>query len=403
MRCGPGEFLLEMQAQATLGTNMRHATTRHMRRVLQLTLSLLLVAELSGCGGASAFSGDSGSSSSGSSSSSSSSSSSASSSSSSSGSFSSSSSSSGADARADFLYEVSGLNSGASVTLLLNGGYPQVVTQNTPSGVEEFFMSGSPAAVLALPITGTYAITVETQPSGQTCAVANGSGTVAFDNPVAMVTCTASSGAGMASVARQELAVPSSGDGMSALRPRPRQAASSWSGSTGDLWLFGGQSADSAGAARLLGDFWKYDSNAREWLQLSGLARAGSSPSDNDTFSIPSARSYAASWIDAAGTLWLFGGQGLGAGGTSALLNDLWAFNSSAGTWTQAIQSRGPTPSARMAASFWVDPSGMLWLFGGYGMDATGAASQLDDLWRYSPQSKSWQQESSSVSAAASN
>jgi hypothetical protein len=381
---------------------MRHATTRHFPQALALSISLLVVAALPGCGGASAFSDESGSSSSGSSSSSSSASSSSSSSSSSSGSSSSSSSSSGADARADFLYVVSGLNSGASVTLLLNGAYPQVVTQNTPSGVEEFFMSGSPAAILALPITGSYAITVGTQPTGQTCTVANGSGTVAFDNPVANVTCTASSGSG-AAIARLDLASVSGGDGMSAVRPQARQGAASWSDSAGDLWLFGGQAADSNGAARLLGDFWKYDSNAREWLQIPQLARAGASLSGSGTTAYPSARSYAASWIDAAGTLWIFGGQGATADGTPALLNDLWAFSSSIGAWAQALGSSGPVPGARMAASFWVDPSGVLWLFGGYGVDATGVASQLDDLWRYSPLSKRWQQVGSSVSAAPFN
>jgi 6-phosphogluconolactonase len=62
---------------------------------------------------------------------------------------------------------VSGLASGESLTLQDNGGDDLVVTAN-----------GSFTFSTALDTGASYAVTVLTQPKGQTCTVANGSGTV---------------------------------------------------------------------------------------------------------------------------------------------------------------------------------------------------------------------------------
>ena len=35
--------------------------------------------------------------------------------------------------------------------------------------------------------------------------------------------------------------------------------------------------------------------------------------------------------------------------------------------------------------STWIDSSGNLWLFGGYGYDSTGQLGYLNDLWQYDP------------------
>ena len=74
---------------------------------------------------------------------------------------------------------VAGLVSGASVTLQDNGG------NNTPVSVNSSFSFSTPLA------TGAhYAVTVSTQPTGEVCAVANGSGTVGTANISVAVTCT---------------------------------------------------------------------------------------------------------------------------------------------------------------------------------------------------------------------
>jgi N-acetylneuraminic acid mutarotase len=135
----------------------------------------------------------------------------------------------------------------------------------------------------------------------------------------------------------------------------------------------------------MYGDLWKYQSSNRAWIRVTGLAA-------------PSGRSYAATWMDAAGTLWLFGGRAVLAGGASVLLDDLWRFEPPSGVWTRITGASQPGPSARMSAASWLDSSGNLWLFGGYGEMAAGGPSQLNDLWRYSPAANSWEQQSVSTS-----
>ncbi|HLW84627.1 MAG TPA: hypothetical protein VKR60_05380 [Candidatus Sulfotelmatobacter sp.] len=66
---------------------------------------------------------------------------------------------------------VSGLNSGTSVTLLDNGGDALTVTANGTFVFKTKIASGA-----------TYSVTVGTEPTGESCAVTNGSGTVGSSN-----------------------------------------------------------------------------------------------------------------------------------------------------------------------------------------------------------------------------
>ncbi|MGA3083024.1 MAG: kelch repeat-containing protein, partial [Terracidiphilus sp.] len=47
-------------------------------------------------------------------------------------------------------------------------------------------------------------------------------------------------------------------------------------------------------------------------------------------------------------------------------------------------------PGGRGAAAVWTDHSGNTWLFGGYGFDANGAVSYLNDLWELTPSTNEW-------------
>lgn len=121
---------------------------------------------------------------------------------------------------------------------------------------------------------------------------------------------------------------------------------------------------------------------------------------------IPGARRSSVQWRDANGKLWLFGGAGIPASGNGTFLNDLWRYDPLTNQWafmkgdsigdqsgkygTLGVSSSTNLPGGRYEAVSWVDTSGMLWMFGGYGMDANGQLGDLNDLWRFNPTSNQW-------------
>jgi len=193
--------------------------------------------------------------------------------------------------------------------------------------------------------------------------------------------------------------------------PASRQFATSWTDSSGVLWLFGGNGKDSTGATGELNDLWKYDPTTGYWTWMKGsktrdasgsYGTLGVAASPNN----PGARTDAVSWVDSSGNLWLFGGRGADSAGTSGNLNDLWKFNPSTARWawmkgSSLVDQSGTygilgtaaaanTPGARASAVSWVDGAGNLWLFGGYGRDSAGNVGNLNDLWKYYPSSGKW-------------
>jgi N-acetylneuraminic acid mutarotase len=114
---------------------------------------------------------------------------------------------------------------------------------------------------------------------------------------------------------------------------------------------------------------------------------------------VPGARDYLVSWTDKNGGLWLFGGAGLDSTGANGSLNDLWEFDGSSWTWvsgsnvaeqagiygTKGTASSSNFPGGRLGFVSWTDKTNNLWLFGGDGLDASGARSFLNDLWRLTP------------------
>jgi hypothetical protein len=120
--------------------------------------------------------------------------------------------------------------------------------------------------------------------------------------------------------------------------PGARTGASTWVDHSGNLLLFGGiglgQNQDVAPGA--YNDLWSYSPSSGQWTWISG-ADTGSATTVSPTYgtlgvaalgNTPGSSDSAASWIDASGNLWLFGG-GLVSGTliTSNSLNDLWEFN----------------------------------------------------------------------------
>jgi hypothetical protein len=322
-------------------------------------------------------------------------------------------------------FTVSGLDTGASLVVLLNGTYGRVITKNlSPPQGWYLFAPGVPASFTGLPLGNTYSISVGTQPAGDTCTVTNGSGTlVAYTAPPpAVITCTLVANASGSSTVIHASAVPSISRAVIQQAPPARQGAASFTDSSGNLWLFGGAGEDATGTAGHFNDLWKFSPDAGGWSRAAGsdsLDSAGhygtrgvSSPTN-----VPSARVHATSWTDLTGDLWLFGGQGSDAAGTLGTRSDLWKYSLSTRQWTwvsgsaianspglYGVQNAPATanrPGARSNAASWIDSAGTLWLFGGFGIDSTGAAGILNDLWQFTPSTGTWTWVSGSIMAAA--
>lgn len=202
--------------------------------------------------------------------------------------------------------------------------------------------------------------------------------------------------------------------------PGARHGAVSWYDGTNKLlWLFGGNGLDSVPALGALNDLWKFNLlGTQQWTWISGASTIdaigvygsyGSAAATN----VPGARRYAVSWFDpTTGNLWLYGGDGYDSVNNRGYLNDLWTFNPTLGTlgqWTwyngsAAVYATGNygtldipagtnVAGARGSAVVWFVPANTipltttptLWLFGGWGVDATGTRGWLNDLWEFQP------------------
>ena len=194
--------------------------------------------------------------------------------------------------------------------------------------------------------------------------------------------------------------------------PGGRASAASWTDASGNFWLFGGIAAPSRTGDKpfnYFNDLWEYSQGHWSWMGGSNQSdQAGQYgvqgvPAPANT---PGARSGTASWTDASGTFWLFGGVGLDRNGVNSPLNDVWEYKAGQWTWvsgsdvgaphplgvygTRGIAAAGNVPGARSGAVAWTDPSGTLWLFGGNGYDSVGTLGYLNDLWAYSQGQWTW-------------
>ena len=290
---------------------------------------------------------------------------------------------------------VSGLESGMSAHFSVNGntGSLGVISANGNTPV--------PGNVTQLTVGSTYSFAITAQPQNEMCAATNASGTIASTIPPNItITCSASSSASM--IAASQIS-PGMKSTPAHPTPQARQGAASWSDPSGRLWMFGGNGYNPEGASVTFGDLWRLSPESNGWSLM---------PASGST---PAARAYATSWADANGDLWLFGGQGRDTNGTAYVLDDLWKFSVSTGQWTRVggsarknmpgvyglagVAAADNHPGGRSSAVTWVDSAGTLWLFGGYGVDSTGALGTLNDLWQFTPSTGLWTWASGSVTA----
>lgn len=300
---------------------------------------------------------------------------------------------------------LSGLGSGLSVTLLNNGS--DALTRNA---------NGAFTFATALASGTAYAVTVGTQPTGQTCTVSNGSGTITSAN-VTSVTVVCATPPAWAWQGGSKLVAPAGiygtkGVPSAANAPGGRNWQASWVDTQGQFWIFGGQGYDSFHSASALNDLWRYDRLTREWTWMSGsdtinaigfYGTKGVAAASN----VPGAREFMATWVDDDGDFWLFGGFGFDGYGNLGYLNDLWRYQPSRNLWTWmggsnltdsggvygtlGVESATNQPGARWGAVALQFHAGKVWMFGGYGVDSNGLQlGYLNDLWTYNPANGRW-------------
>jgi N-acetylneuraminic acid mutarotase len=152
--------------------------------------------------------------------------------------------------------------------------------------------------------------------------------------------------------------------------PAARSAhAAAYDGMNNMVILFGGW--DKANVA--FSDTWAFDSNLDTWTKISPTGK------------LPAARAQHQMVYDlGTGKVIMFGGISK-ANGTQ--FNDTWAYDPTAKTWTDKKPS-GTVPSARSSFSMvYDDANQVVILFGGYSK-ATGA--DLNDTWAYDPAANTW-------------
>lgn len=189
--------------------------------------------------------------------------------------------------------------------------------------------------------------------------------------------------------------------------PDGRIGSTSWTDSSGNLWMFGGVNA----TAHRFNDLWKYNPNTNQWTWISGesttdIAGIYGTKGQSESINQPGSRYDAISWVDNNGTFWIFGGFGNSASNVG-LLNDLWSYNPNTNQWTWVngsnqtgqsgnygnigVSSDSNTPGARNHRTpfAWADKNGNLWMFGGVGY-TNNKIGVLNDLWMYNPSTNQW-------------
>lgn len=192
--------------------------------------------------------------------------------------------------------------------------------------------------------------------------------------------------------------------------PGGRADAVTWVDASGMFWLFGGLGFGASGAQNSLNDLWRYNPSTNQWTWMKGsnstnqtgtYGTQGTAATANN----PGGRYACASYLDASGNFWVFGGLGYGAS-TFGRLSDLWKYNPSSNEWTwmkgtssenqtgtygtQGTAASGNNPGGREQIQFWTAADGDFYLLGGNGFSASGAANPLNDLWKYSTSSNNW-------------
>jgi N-acetylneuraminic acid mutarotase len=139
---------------------------------------------------------------------------------------------------------------------------------------------------------------------------------------------------------------------------------------SGQVILFGG-----FGDLDNLDDTWAYDPTANTWTDLKPVG------------DLPPAVSYSSMVYDSAsGKVILFGGQGL-LGDSWTQFNDTWTYDPAANTWTRLTPTGDLPPAELVPYMVYDSASGKVILFGGNGAND---AYYVNDTWAYDPTANTW-------------
>jgi hypothetical protein len=111
--------------------------------------------------------------------------------------------------------------------------------------------------------------------------------------------------------------------------------ACEWTDSGHNFWVFGGLTTNG-----VCNSFFKYDIVLNQWAWMGGSTTQGQAGTYGtqgvpSVTNVPGARGWGVmSWSDKLGNLWLFGGYGYDASGTMGLLSDMWKYTIATGEWT---------------------------------------------------------------------
>jgi N-acetylneuraminic acid mutarotase len=139
---------------------------------------------------------------------------------------------------------------------------------------------------------------------------------------------------------------------------------------SGRVILFGG-----FGDLDNLDDTWAYDPTANTWTDLRPVGE------------LPPARNgHSMVYDSASGQVILFGGQGL-LGDSWTQFNDTWTYDPAANTWTRLTPTGDLPPAELVPYMVYDSASGKVILFGGNGAND---AYYVNDTWAYDPTANTW-------------
>jgi hypothetical protein len=239
---------------------------------------------------------------------------------------------------------VSGLL-GTGLVLQDNGGNNLSVTAN-----------GSFTFSTALASGTAYKVTVLTQPSGptQTCTVTNGTGTANANVTNVQVACTSETtftiGGTVSGLTGTGLVLQDNGGNILTVTAngtftfstaltsgaaydvtvltQPSSPAQTCTVTDGTGTATANVTAVGVACANQTASAWTWESGLSSGTEMGTYGTEGTAAPSN----IPGSRSSSVGWTDKSGNLWVFGGVGLDSTGASGGLGDLWKY--SAGEWT---------------------------------------------------------------------